>query len=213
MLDSYESLAVLLTSNSSKVNMCFKMTTLSQRELVSGSVCGSSSSQSVNFLPNKMSHVSFPLYWAASPHHLLRSLDDLLLVFFVRLGGRVLLTFVGEIRRLDSHLPVGALGAQPEIRVVQHLHGQFDRLGSEIHHERVTLELALVVFVHLDARFPRVDLLGDDSAFGKDALDFFQVGVERDRGDVDGRVDSRFLGLLGRLLLFRRLVSSLFLPE
>jgi hypothetical protein len=38
------------TSNSSRVNMCFKMTTLSHRELVSGKVDGSSSSQSASLL-------------------------------------------------------------------------------------------------------------------------------------------------------------------
>ena len=42
--------AIVITSSSLSVNMCFKMTTLSHRELVSGNVDGSSSSQSASLL-------------------------------------------------------------------------------------------------------------------------------------------------------------------
>lgn len=41
---------ILITSNSASVNMCFRITTLSQRELVSGRAEGSSSSQSASLL-------------------------------------------------------------------------------------------------------------------------------------------------------------------
>jgi hypothetical protein len=50
------------TSNSCKVNMCFKITTLSIREVVSGSVDGSSSSQSASLLQKESAMSQEDLY-------------------------------------------------------------------------------------------------------------------------------------------------------
>lgn len=44
------------TSSSARVNMCFSITTLSHRELVSRIACGSSSSQSASLLPTYKHH-------------------------------------------------------------------------------------------------------------------------------------------------------------
>lgn len=81
--------------------------------------------------------------------------------------------------------------------------GQGNALGPEVDDERVTLELAGIVGVELDARVARIDFLADDATAGEDAVDFLYVDVEGQGRDVDGSVFA--LGLVfGGLLLLRR---------
>ena len=65
----------------------------------------------------------------------------------------------------------------PELRLIQHLNSQTHALGAKIHHQRITLEIPLVVDIHLYARLVAINLLSDDPAAGEDALDFRERGI------------------------------------
>jgi hypothetical protein len=67
----------------------------------------------------------------------------------------------------------------------------------------------LIVLIHLDPGLAAVDLFGYDAAFGEDEADFFERGVRREGGYVDGCVDAGFLGFRGGPVLeCANLVSS-----
>lgn len=86
-------------------------------------------------------------------------------------------------------------GGVPEVGVVEQHDGHLDALGLEEDDEGVALQVALVVGVQLDARAAAVDLLGDDAALAReDVVHLVDGGVERQAGDVDGRVLARRRG-------------------
>src|SRR5947199_3060162 len=132
--------------------MCLRMTTLSHLELVSGSIDGSSSSQSANLL-NSISPTFCSNHDSDPPVQLLRLLDHLLEILLTALWRRLLLALVGEVCCLHSHFSHRSLDSKSEVRVVEHLNRKVDRFRSKIHNQRIALELSLVVFVHLDSRF------------------------------------------------------------
>lgn len=72
---------------------------------------------------------------------------------------------------------------QAELRLIQHLDRQIDRLGTEVHDQRFTLEISFVIHVHFDSWATAIDFLGNDTALGKDVSDLFEFGVEGNRGN------------------------------
>jgi hypothetical protein len=131
----------------------------------------------------------------------LRLLDHLFEILLTALWRRLLLALVGEVCCLYSHFPHRSLDSKSEVRVVKHLNRKADRFRSKVDNQRIALELSLIVFVHLDSRFAAVNLFRNDATFCECMFDLVDVCIQWYRGDINGSVDSRFLGLLGRLLL------------
>src|SRR5271154_5811674 len=96
--------------------MCLRMTTLSHLELISGSIDGSSSSQSANLLDNASAQVSVAIMILNPPVQLLRLLDHLLEILLTALWRRLLLALVGEVCCLHSHFSHRSLNSKSEGR-------------------------------------------------------------------------------------------------
>lgn len=97
---------------------------------------------------------------------------------------------------MDPHWPEGPRLAKSEIRLVEHLYRQVDRLGPEVDHQHLALEIAIVIHVHLDPRSAAVNLLGNDTTLGEHISNFIEFDFERNGGDKHRRVDPLLLGLL-----------------
>lgn len=106
------------------------------------------------------------------------------------------MAFKREIGGLDPHRPKRPRLTEAEVRLVQHLYREIDRFRPEVDHQRLALEIAVVVGVHLHARPAAVNLFGDDAAFGKDISDLIEFDFEGDGGHKHRGVDSLFLGFL-----------------
>jgi hypothetical protein len=77
-----------------------------------------------------------------------------------------------------------------------------NRVGLEVDNQSITLELALVVGIHLDARGLAVRVQGNNAApAGELFEEFINRDIQRQVGDVDS-------GVLGRLLLLGLLVLT-----
>lgn len=129
---------------------------------------------------------------------LLRLPYNLLLIPLTRFDRRILLTLVRKIRCLHLH-PLRI--PKPQTRIVQHLDGEIDGFGAEVHDQRIAFKLPLVILVHLDPGLAAINLLSYDAALGEDAVDLFEGRVGRQRGYIDGGVDAGFLRLLDWLVL------------
>jgi hypothetical protein len=74
--------------------------------------------------------------------------------------------------------------------------------------ERVSVEFAVLVFVHLDTRFVVVDAFSNDTETGEHLVKFFLVDVLWETSDVDRGVDALlFLVLLLLCILLREWIS------
>lgn len=116
----------------------------------------------------------------------------------------ILHLLIAKIRRYNTHLPLFRL-PQPQLRIIQHLNRQIHALGPEIDNQRVAFESPVVVRVELDARFPGINLFGNDAAAGEDAVDF--VDGRRWREGEVGHVDGGVFAL-ARLFLLLGLLAS-----
>ena len=149
---------------------------------------GSSSSQSASLLlanqPCQPKTISLDYVLI----QLLRLLDNLLLILPRALGRRLFLRLVAKIRSNNLHLAAWSRFPESKVRVVEHLDGKIDALGSEVENQSVAFEFPLVVSVQFDARFAAVDFFGDDAAFGEDGMDLVDVDIEGEIGDVESCV-------------------------
>ena len=179
------------------------MTTLSQRELVSCSVEGSSSSQSASLLvaykhwlqSTKSKSIRDPLV------QLLRLLHNLLLVLHIAFGWCVLLRLVTEIRCDYLHLPSMRRFPESEVCIVKHLNRKIYTLGTEVHDECIPLEVALIIGVELYTRLASINLLSNDATARKNPVDLLLINVRRKVCNIDSRV----LALAGFGCMFRLL--------
>lgn len=61
---------------------------------------------------------------------------------------------------------------------------------ANLTYECVSVEIAVIVVVHLDARFVVVDAFGNDTEAGEALEQFFLVHILGERSDVDRCVDA-----------------------
>lgn len=104
------------------------------------------------------------------------------------------MALVGEVCGLHLHRSMWPRHPQPEVGVIQHLHCQVDRFRSEVYHESFALKFPIIIQVHLDPFSAAVNFLGDDTTFGESVSDFFKIGIEGDRRNVDGCIHALLLG-------------------
>lgn len=74
-------------------------------------------------------------------------------------------------------------------------------LSAEVDDQGIAFEIALIICVQLDPGLASIYLFGYNTTAGEYKLDFFEVGVLRKVGDVDGGVlpFARLLGSFGLL--------------
>lgn len=68
------------------------------------------------------------------------------------------------------------------------MHGQLHALRAEVHYQRISLEIPLIVGVELDPRLLAINLLGYHAAAGKDVVELLGIDVGGQVGDIDGGV-------------------------
>jgi hypothetical protein len=70
--------------------------------------------------------------------------------------------------------------------------------------ERISVELAVLILVHLDTGFVVVDAFSDDTEAGECLVQFFLVNILRKTGDVNRGVDALLLLVLLLLCVLLR---------
>jgi hypothetical protein len=121
----------------------------------------------------------------------------------------ILVLFVTEVCLLHFYHAL-ALILDPEVVLVHHADGQVDAVLFEVYDQCVTVEVALVVFVHLDPLIA-VRALVDDAILLELFFDFGLIRVAWEVADVDRAVllDFRlFVGLMIRQPWYFEFVGS-----
>jgi hypothetical protein len=75
---------------------------------------------------------------------------------------------------------------------------------ANLTNERVSVEFAFLIFVHLDTRFVVVDAFSNDTETSEHLVKFFLVDVLWETSDVDRGVDALFLLVLLLLCVLLR---------
>jgi hypothetical protein len=110
---------------------------------------------------------------------------------------RIFVSLVGKVSFFHADLAALLLLLDPEEVVIHHLDSKPNGILLEVDDEGITVELSLVVGVHLDA-FVAIGTLVNYAVLGEDLFDLDLVGIARQVRNIDSTV-LLDLGLLDRL--------------